>query len=213
MVTKPKSRLIKVKQDRDFCSHYKGFNPNYYTIWVCSECGYASDERHFDKLTGKETEKVRKFLTERKVNIPYKELRTYDEAVNAFKLGIFFAEFLGAPPSRLAGLYLKFAWLYRSAEDAENEKKLTIRAIEAYDKSLTTERYPIEQMTDVMVTYLVGALNYNIGEYTKATQYLSRVIGDQNARTAQSTIYEQARNLWQDIRYETENGGAPAENS
>lgn len=199
-VTKVRSRLIREKQDADFCCYYKGINPNYYTIWVCPHCGYAADERYFEMLTMPVKKKIREYVAEHKVAMPYTELRTFEEAENAFKLGIHFAEFIDAWPSRMAGLYLKFAWLYRAEGDKENETEMMKLAIAAYDKSLSTERYPIAQMTDTMVIYLIGVLNYKIGDRAKATQYLSRVIGDQNARISERTIYNMARDIWQEIR-------------
>jgi len=189
-----------MKQDPDFCSYYKGINPLFYTIWVCPECGYAADERYFTSIRPKIREKIKQFLENRKVNIPYKEIRTFEEAVNAFKLAIFFAEYIDEPQSRRAGLYIKLAWIYRQAEDRENENKLLQKAVDAYDKSLTTERYPIGQMTDAMVMYLIGVLSWRLGDQGRATQYLSRVIGDQTVRTSQRKLFEMARDLWQSIR-------------
>lgn len=46
-VTKTKSRLIVIKTDWDFCTHYRDFNPYYYVPWVCEKCGYAADEKAF----------------------------------------------------------------------------------------------------------------------------------------------------------------------
>ncbi|WP_110954352.1 DUF2225 domain-containing protein [Anaerosinus massiliensis] len=202
-VTKTRSRLIKVKQDSDFCVHYKDFNPYYYDIWVCSNCGYASDEKHFNTLREKEKVKISEFLKDRKVKIQYSEVRTREEAVNAFKLAIYFADLIEAPSSRMAGLYLKLSWLYREAGEEEKEQEVLKRALEAYDKALTTERFPIGSMTDTMVTYLIGELYRRTGNKEKAVQYLSRVIGDQRSRM-EPAIYNLARDLWQDMRKEEE---------
>lgn len=202
-VTKTRSRLIKVKQDSDFCVHYKDFNPYYYDIWVCSNCGYASDEKHFNTLREKEKVKISEFLKDRKVKIQYSEVRTREEAVNAFKLAIYFADLIEAPSSRMAGLYLKLSWLYRESGEEEKEQEVLKRALEAYDKALTTERFPIGSMTDTMVTYLIGELYRRTGNKEKAVQYLSRVIGDQRSRM-EPAIYNLARDLWQDMRKEEE---------
>lgn len=202
-VTKTRSRLIKVKQDSDFCVHYKDFNPYYYDIWVCSNCGYASDEKHFGTLREKEKVKISEFLKDRKVKIQYNEVRTREEAINAFKLAIYFADLIEAPSSRMAGLYLKLSWLYRESGEEEKEQEVLKRALEAYDKALTTERFPIGSMTDTMVTYLIGELYRRTGNKEKAVQYLSRVIGDQRSRM-EPAIYNLARDLWQDMRKEEE---------
>lgn len=214
-VTKTRSRMIKIKQDSDFCVHYKEFNPYYYDIWVCSHCGYASDEKHFDTLREKEKVKIAEFLKNRKVKIAYKEIRTRPEAISAFKLALYYADLIGAPESRKAALYLKLGWLYREgAEEAEEkgqeeeaaafrekEQEVLVRALEGYDKALTTERFPIGSMTDTAATYLIGELYRRTGNTEKAIQYLSRVIGDKRARN-ETVIYNLARDLWQDMRSE-----------
>ncbi|MBQ3972129.1 MAG: DUF2225 domain-containing protein, partial [Selenomonadaceae bacterium] len=50
------------------------------------------------------------------------------------------------------------------------------------------------------VIYLVGAIYFRMGEMDKATQYLSRIIGDQKARDMDAQLYRKARDLWQDVR-------------
>ena len=203
-VTKVRSRLISVKTDDDFCVHYKDFNPYYYAIWVCEKCGYAADENHFTgHMHPKHQELIRNFLNERKIGIEHHEERSLAEAVSSYKLAIFFAELISASASHIAGLYLKLAWIYRDAENKEKEDEALAKAVECYDKSLATERYPMGTMTDNAVIYLIGAIHKRLGNYESATQYLSRVIGDQRARS-ETTIFNKARDLWQDIRSDKE---------
>ena len=78
------------------------------------------------------------------------------------------------------------------------------RAADLYDKSLMTERYPINGLSDTMAMYLIGAIYYRMGELEKATQYISRIIGDQNIRTMDVKLYKRARDLWQTIREDKE---------
>lgn len=200
-VTKTRSRLIKTSQDSDFCVHYKDFNPYYYTVWICPHCGYAADEKFFNKLKETDKAKIAQFLSKKEVKIKHSELRTREEAIVAFKLAVYFAELINAPASRLGSLYLKLAWMYREAGDAAKEQEMLPRALEHYDRSLTTERYPIGSMTDNAAMYLIAALYARIGNADTATQYLSRVIGDRRARL-EPAIYNLARDLWQELRNE-----------
>lgn len=200
-VTKLRSRMIKIKQDSDFCAYYKDFNPYYYTIWICPHCGYASDTNHFKEIKEREKDRVAEFLMARQIRIPHTEFRTREQAITAFKLAIYIADLAKAPASRMAGLYLKLAWLYREAEDKENENQLLELALKAYDRALITERFPIGSLTDNAVIYLIGDLHRRLGEIEKATQYLSRIIGDKTARS-EYKIYKLARDVWQDMRDE-----------
>ena len=74
------------------------------------------------------------------------------------------------------------------------------RAAELYDQSLMTERYPINGLSDNTVVYLIGALYFRMQNYEKATQYISRIIGDQRIRDEDIKLYKRARDLWQTIR-------------
>ena len=62
-------------------------------------------------------------------------------------------------------------------------------------------------MTDNMVIYLIGAIYYRLGDYEKATQYLSRIIGDNNMRSMEPKTFDRARDLWQTIRERKEADG------
>ena len=102
-------------------------------------------------------------------------------------------------PGHIAGLYLKMAWLFRESGDKQKENSALEQAANYYDKSLSTERYPLGTLTDVAVMYLIGAIQNRLGNVETATQYLSRIVSDREARTERS-IFTKARDLWQDIR-------------
>jgi len=203
-VTKVRSRLITLKTDSDFCVHYKDFNPYYYTVWICENCGYAADEKHFlAPMPERKKKIITDFLNGRKIGFAHKDLRTRIEAVAAFKLAIFYAEMLQESLGHIAGLYLKMAWLFREAGEADKEAAALEQAVANYEKSLETERYPLGTLTDTTVMYLVGALLERLGNTDRATQYLSRIVSDKDAR-AERAIFTKARDLWQDIRQRRE---------
>ena len=56
-----------------------------------------------------------------------------------------------------------------------------------------------------MVIYLMGAIYFRLGEAETATQYLSRIISDNDSRIQERKLYEKARRLWQDIRAAKQN--------
>ena len=200
-VVKTKSKLLMERMDEDFCVHYQRFNPYFYKIWFCEKCGFAADEKTFlGTIPELHKRKIQEFLSKRKLGLEFVEERKTPEAVASFKLAIFYAELTDQPLAKRAGLYLELAWIYRDAEDEENEMEMLKRAAELYDKSLMTERYPINGMSDTMAMYLIGAIYFRMKDYEKSTQYISRIIGDQNIRNNEVQIYKRARDLWQDIR-------------
>ena len=202
-VVKVKSKLLAERTDEDFCVHYKDFNPYFYKIWFCEHCGFAADEKTFlgsIPLTHKR--KIQEFLNSRKLGLKFVEERQVPDAVASFKLAIFYAELTGQSLAKRAGLYLELGWIYRASEEKEREDEMLERAISLYDRSLMTERYPINGLSDNTVIYLIGALYYRLHDFEKSTQYLSRIIGDQRIRDEDSVLYKRARDLWQRVREE-----------
>ena len=202
-VVKVKSKLLAERTDEDFCVHYKDFNPYFYKIWFCEHCGFAADEKTFlgsIPLTHKR--KIQEFLNSRKLGLKFVEERQVPDAVASFKLAIFYAELTGQSLAKRAGLYLELGWIYRASEEKEREGEMLERAISLYDRSLMTERYPINGLSDNTVIYLIGAIYYRLHDFEKSTQYLSRIIGDQRIRDEDIVLYKRARDLWQRVREE-----------
>lgn len=204
-VVKTKSKLTVERTDEDYCVHYKGFNPYLYKIWFCEKCGYAADEKTFlGSMPVAHKRKIREFLDKKKLGMEFVEVRQVPDAVAAYKLAIFYAEMTDQPLAKRAGMYLGLAWIYRYSAEKDKEMEMLQRAAEFYDRSLMTERYPQNGMSDDMALYLVGAIYVRMEDYEKATQYISRLIGDQGLRDRDIRLYKQARDLWQTIREDKE---------
>lgn len=200
-IVKVKSRLVAQKIDEDYCCHYKDFNPYLYHIWACEHCGFAADEKVFlTHMADKNKEKMQAFLKEKRVRFRFTEERTVPDGLASLQLAIYCAELLKAPLARLAGLTLRLAWIFRLINNEEQERIYTRKALEMYERSLASERYPIDNLTDSMVMYLIGALHARLGQRDQAIMYLSRLVGDKEAKISDAKLYQDARRLWQDIR-------------
>ena len=173
-VIKTRSRLLVEKTDEDFCVHYKGFNPYYYKIWVCEHCGYAADEKTFMTPLGpKPRKELWDYLSNKEFAFEFKEERDYPDAIASYQLAISYLDIINAQPSKKAALNLQMAWLYRFAGETETENEYMQKAAELYDLSLTTERYPIGNLTDNTAMYLVGAIYYRLGDFEKCAQQIN----------------------------------------
>ena len=201
-VTKLKARLITLETDEDFCVHYEGVNPYRYRVWLCEHCGFAADEKQFteEPLSARDKTKVKELLEGRKINLPYTEERTVEDAIRAYKLGIYFAERLGWTLQKQAGYCMGMAWVYRDTEEHDKEAEVLRCAAELYEKSVMTEHYPINGMSDSMALYIAGAAYYRLGDYEKATQMLSQIMSDQEVRKNDVKLFERTQNLWLDLR-------------
>ena len=199
-VVKVKSRLAAFRMDDDYCCHYTEMNPYLYYIWVCDGCGFAADERVFLAPLSKEKKELLKNAFDNKpVHFKFDVNRTVPDGVASLKLAIFCAKVMKSPLARIAGLELRLAWIYRLADQLEDEEKAEQEALELYKRSLATEHFPIGNMTDTMVAYLIGAINVRLGNYKQAVQYLSSIV-DENNTLGDSRVARDARRLWQEVR-------------
>lgn len=198
-VTRTRGRQVLDKQDSDFCAHYKDINPYYYTVWVCSHCGYAATDEHFENPSVAAKEKISKFLAGRQVNVNFSGERTREQAIATYKLAIFFADLIAAPASRLAELYLRLGWMYREGEEADEEKAALAKACEYYEEALMRERLPIGNLSEAAVGYLVGELARRCGEIEKALLYLGKVVSSQAAKL-EPKVFNLARDAWHEAR-------------
>lgn len=201
-VVKVKSRLVATQVDNDYCCHYRDFDPYLYHIWVCEHCGFAADEKVFlTALPMSRRELMGNALVEKNVHFDFHEERDVPDGIAAVKLAIFCAEVLKAPLARRAGITLRLAWIYRLSGNREKEKVYLEKALNLYIRSLETERYPIDTLTDSMVMYLIGALYADLGVRDKAVLYLSRLVDEKNRRNlTDEKLYRDARRLWQAVR-------------
>lgn len=198
-VTRTRGRQVMYKQDSDFCAYFKDVNPYYYTIWVCSNCGYAAADSYFENIFMTAKEKIAKFLAGRRVNVNYSGIRTREQAIETYKLAIFFANLIESPASRLAELYLKLAWLFREGENQAEEQAALVRACEYYDQALMIERLPIGSLSETAVTYLIGELARRSGQNEKALLYLGKVVGNPASRQ-EPRVLNMAREVWREAR-------------
>ncbi len=201
-VVKVKSRLVATQVDNDYCCHYRDFDPYLYHIWVCEHCGFAADEKVFlTALPMSRRELMGNALVEKNVHFDFHEERDVPDGIASIKLAIFCAETLKAPLARRAGITLRLAWIYRLSGNREKEMLYLEKALKLYVRSLETERYPIDTLTDSMVMYLIGALYADLGIRDKAVLYLSRLVDEKNrSPVAEDKIYRDARRLWQAVR-------------
>jgi uncharacterized protein (DUF2225 family) len=194
--TKVRNSLKMVKQDFDFCTYYQEINPYYYAIWVCPHCGYAAQDVYFEKvLPTAAADKLRAFLQARAVNIDFGGVRTREQAIATYKLAIFYAEMTLTLASRLAGLWIKLAWLFRESEQTAEEQIALTKALTYYEKASLKEQLPIGGLTENTLQYLMGELLRRTGKIDDAITYLGRLVSDPRARS-EKRIVDLARECW-----------------
>lgn len=192
------SRLPLVKRHTDFYEEYKGVDPNYYYIWVCSHCGYAAPEHTFDRLSPRDREAVAGALNGRRLKVDLGGERDFDKALNSFKLALYCTGLRREPHGLLGALYLRMAWLFRSR--GGDEQEFLQKALEHFSLSYEQERGSRENLSQDALCYLLGELNRRLGRYEEAVRWFSRVANDRSARPA---LVKMARDQWQEAKVQS----------
>ncbi len=200
-VIQSKTRLVVDKQDIDFCTHYKNYNPYLNSIWACEKCGYVADEVRFqERIPDRIRKLIKAFLSKNDLKTPFAEIRDKDEALTLYEIAIYLNRMFEHSKGRQGLLYQKMAWICRLENDTEKEKEYLLNCAELLEQSVLNERYPIGKVTDDTATYIIGVNYYMLNQFDKATKFLGNIITASNIRTSSPKLYEKARDIWQDIR-------------
>ena len=200
-VVKPKSRLNTERRDVDYCVHYRDFDPYLYTVFACEHCGFAAEERKFTgAIPNKTKDSLREFLSQNDMKLPFSEERTVEDALSLFELAILFSELTDQSKGRQAILSLNAAWVCRCENLPDRERAFMEQAAADFATALDGERWPINGITDDMATYLCAAIYFLLDDYDSATTWLGRTMNNANLRTTAPKLFEQARDIWQEIK-------------
>lgn len=193
--TKAKVNSCKVdRKDEDFCVHYVNLNPLYYEVFVCPHCGYAAAENSFRDIADDEIKLLKDAFSGRTVARSFCDERTLEDAIAAYKLAIFTAELRNAKASTLAGLCLKLAWMYRFAGNSQ-ETVFLKHALDRYAEAYHNEGFPIGNLDEMSVQYLLGELSRRVGSYNDAVVWFSKVVSHPD-RKENPRIENLAREQW-----------------
>ena len=192
---KAKVSFCKVeKKDEDFCTHYVDLNPAYYEIFVCPYCAYSASETSFEEIKEEEIKLLKDAFSGRIVGRSFCTERSLNDAIAACKLAIHTAEIRKAKSSVLAGLCLKLAWLYRFASDKQEEIFLNY-ALQNYLEAFNKEEFPIGNLNEISMLYLLGELSRRLGKLNDAIAWFGKAVSNPE-RGENPRIEKLAREQW-----------------
>lgn len=171
------SALRVSKRDEDFCPYYEGENPLFYGVFICYHCGYAALEGNFSKKRLEDDRrKIIDNITPRWNKRSYGEKRNLEEAIQVYKLGLLCSNILEEKNSIIGKICLRLSWFYRYRGEIEEEKKFIQYTIDSFEKSFTTERINDEEYDEIIILYLLGELDRQIGNYNEALKWFDKVL-------------------------------------
>ena len=185
-----------IRTDSDFCAYYKeGHNPDYYVVRVCPDCGFASTENSLAVLNEVQRKLYREKLGSSWTARDYGGKRTWEQALQSYKLALLCAQIVRDKERIIAGLLQHIAWLYRYKDESEQELRFLRYALDSYVRVYEVEGGSVN---NARLMYLIGELNRRLDEPYEAVKWFSRVIHDK--RIVDAAMIRASREQWQLLR-------------
>ena len=191
-----KARFL--SSDTDLKPLYRPFDPTYYDIVVCRNCGYAALVSVFRKITSSQCNKVLTEIKPKYVDKDYPMILTTDMAIERHKLALHTSFAKGGSNGEKGFICLKIAWLYRDLADDENEKFFIKHAYTKLKEAYSTDSFPIFGMDEAQLTYLIGELARRVGNYSESLRWISKVVLMKNVNSRLKEKADDIRNLLRD---------------
>lgn len=199
-----KAKTVKVGKvklagtDLDLRPKYDQVDLLKYDVIMCPCCGYAALSRFFKFVTSPQAKNIKESISSKfKPQTEEKELYTYEDALERYKLTLVNAIVKQAKPSEKAYVCLKTAWLLRgkgehmdtAAPDyAEEKKKLDEEeneylhnALDGFLAARQTENFPICGMDEPTVDYLISVLAMRFEQYDVTSRLVSGILTNPTA--------------------------------
>lgn len=199
---KVRSRFVKVTSyDSDFCPTYTSdeANPTLYYVKVCPHCGFSFSEDFQPYFPPGSTEVIKTKVCDQWVPHDYGGDRSVSSALQTFKLAAYCGMLKKEKHVNIAGLYMRLAWLYRSLDNQEQERRFMNLAQHEYTESYMADDFRGTQVSEIRILYLIGELSRRTDNIEQAIKYFSKVIEKQKSTTETKTV-EMARERWYEIR-------------
>lgn len=194
-----KARTVKVGKaklsgsDLDLRPRYEQIDMLKYDVIMCPFCGYAALSRFFKFVTAPQARNIKKMISETfQPQKETKEVYTYDEALERYKLTLANAIVKQAKSSERAYICLKTAWLLRGKAErldknlpdyeeqkkqcAEEENEFLHNALDGFIAARQSENFPMCGMDEPTVDYLIAVTAMRFEQYEVAGKMIAGIM-------------------------------------
>ncbi len=210
-----KARTVKIGKaklagsDLDLRPKYEQIDLLKYDVIMCPNCGYAALSRFFKFLTSPQAKNIQQAISSSfKPQTETKEIYTYDEALERYKLTLANAIVKQARPSEKAYICLKTAWLIRGKGEhldkelpdydeqmkqiEAEENEFLKNAFDGFLAARQTEAFPMCGMDEPTVDYLIAVLAMRFEQYDVSSRLITGII---TSNTANPRMKDKARDV------------------
>lgn len=214
-----KARTVKVGKakligtDPDLRPKYEQVDMLKYDVIMCPNCGYAALSRYFKFITSPQAKRIKEMICANFKQRPEgKEIYTYDEALDRYKVTLANAIVKMAKPSEKAYICLKTAWLLRGKGERldkadpeyekkkknidDEEKEFLKSALDGFLAARQSENFPMCGMDEPTVDYVIAVTATKFEQFDVASKLVSSIITSMNANPR---MKDKARDLKEQI--------------
>lgn len=194
--------------DQDLRPRYEPVDALKYDVVMCPLCGYTAISRFFQGVTPQQVKNIRNMISIHFTSQEeQKEVYTYDEALERYRLALANAIVKRAKASEKAYICLKTAWVLRGKAEhldknlpdyeaqkkqCESEENEFLRnAMDGFITARQSESPPICGLDQSTVDYLIAVTSLRFEEYELAARMVSAIL--QSA--ANQRMKDRARDL------------------
>lgn len=194
-----KTRTVKVGKaklsgsDLDLRPRYEQIDMLKYDIIMCPFCGYTALSRFFKFVTAPQAKNIKKTISATfEPQKETKEIYTYDEALERYKLALANAIVKQTKASEKAYICLKTAWLLRGKAEhldknlpdyeaqkkqcEEEENEFLNNALEGFINARQSENFPMCGMDEPTVDYLIAVTAMRFEQYDVASRLVASIM-------------------------------------
>lgn len=213
-----KSRTVKVGKakligtDPDLRPKYEQVDLLKYDIIMCPNCGYATLSRFFKFITSPQAKRIKEMISANFKPREYKEVYTYDEALDRYKVALANAVVKMAKPSEKAYICLKSAWLLRGKGESldkadpeyetkkkaidDEEREFLKNALDGFLAARQSENFPMCGMDEPTVDYVIAVTAAKFEQFDVSSKLVASIIA---STSANPRMKDKARDLKDEI--------------
>lgn len=222
-----KNRTVKVGKaklagsDLDLRPRYEQIDLLKYDIIMCPFCGYTALSRFFKFVTAPQAKNIKKTISSNfEPQKETKEIFTYDEALERYKLALANAIVKQTKASEKAYICLKTAWLLRGKAEhldknlpdyeeqkrkcEEEENEFLHNALDGFITARQAESFPMCGMDEATVDYVIAVTAMRFEQYDVSSRLIAGIL--QSA--ANPRIKDKARDLKEMVMIKIREKGA-----
>ncbi|MCK8059627.1 MULTISPECIES: DUF2225 domain-containing protein [unclassified Fusibacter] len=165
-----------IRRDEDFCGYYETYNPTFYGVYVCPNCGYSAFEGDFLQIN-----EMQKTIAKNRIMPKWKprtfaEERSIDEAILIHQLCLLTYNLIGQKKSDIAKVCLRLAWFYRMNENEERERHFLTFALDNYKRAYDEEHLEENPDNQILIYYLIGEISRRLDNFKESIYWFHEAL-------------------------------------